>query len=100
MSRITIPEMEATGHIPEPGFSKLMLLAESATMRLSVGHRKNDLTDMVTTKKGASVYLVYNAELKVIPAFGELDFTPITKSGDSYSPHLLSIKSLIKNHDV
>lgn len=49
---------------------------------------------MVTTKKGASIYLVYHAELKAIPAFGELDFTPITKSGDSYSPHLLSIKSL------
>ena len=28
---------------------------------------------MVTTKKGASVYLVYNAELKAIPAFGKLD---------------------------
>lgn len=41
--------MEATGHIPEPGFSKLMLLAESATMRLSVGHRKNDLTDDIGT---------------------------------------------------
>ena len=100
MSRITIPEMEATGHTPESAFSQIMLLAESATKSLSVGHRKNDLTDMVTTKKGASVYLVYNAELKVIPAFGELDFTPITKSGDSYSLHLLSIKSLIKNHDV
>ena len=56
---------------------------------------------MVTTKKGTSVYLVYNAELKVIPAFAELDFTSITKSGDSYSPHLLSIKSLIKeSNDV
>ena len=56
---------------------------------------------MVTTKKGASVYLVYNAELKVIPAFGKLDVTPITMSGDSYSPHLLSIKSLIiENNDV
>ena len=93
--------MEATGHTPESAFSQIMLLAESATMRLSVGHRKNDLTDMVTTKKGASVYLVYNAELKVIPAFAELDFTLITKSGDSYSPHLLSIKSLIKeSNDV
>lgn len=51
---------------------------------------------MVTTKKGASVYQVYHAALNAIPAFGELDFTPIAKSGDSYSPHLLSIKSLIK----
>jgi len=56
----------------------------------------NEMTDMVTTKKGASIYLVYNAELNVIPALGELDFSPITKSGDSYSPHLLPIKSLIK----
>lgn len=61
----------------------------------------NEMTDMVTTKKGASIYLVYNAELNVIPALGELDFSPITKSGDSYSPHLLPIKNLIKeNFDV
>lgn len=59
----------------------------------------NEMTDMVTTKKGASIYLVYNAELNTIPAFGELDFTPIAKSGDSYSPHLLSIKSLIKENN-
>ena len=56
----------------------------------------NEMTDMVTTKKDSSVYLVYNARLDIVPAFGELDFTPITKSGDSYSPHLLSIRSLIK----
>ena len=58
----------------------------------------NEMTDMVTTKKDADIYLVYNAELNVIPAFGELDFTPISKSGDSYSPHLLSIKNLIKEN--
>ena len=56
----------------------------------------NKMTDMVTTKKDSSVYLVYNARLDIVPAFGELDFTPIAKSGDSYSPHLLSIRSLIK----
>jgi hypothetical protein len=60
----------------------------------------NEMTDMVTTKKGASIYLVYNAELNVIPAFGELDFSPITKSGDSYSPHLLPIKILIKEKNI
>ena len=59
----------------------------------------NEITDMVVTKKGASIYLVYNAELDVRPAFGELDFSPITKSGDSYSPHLLPIKNLIKRKD-
>ena len=56
----------------------------------------NEMTDMVTTKKDSSVYLVYNARLDIVPAFGELDLTPIAKSGDSYSPHLLSIRSLIK----
>ncbi|MDY5737990.1 MAG: restriction endonuclease [Candidatus Onthomorpha sp.] len=56
----------------------------------------NEMTDMVTTKKDSSVYLVYNARLDIVPAFGELDFTPIAKSGDSYSPHLLSIRRLIK----
>lgn len=49
MYRITIPEMEATDHTPESAFSQIMLLAESATKRLSVGHRKNDLTDAVGT---------------------------------------------------
>jgi len=58
----------------------------------------NEMTDMVTTKKGASIYLVYHAELNVFPALGELDFTPIAKSGDSYSPHLLPINSLIKGN--
>lgn len=45
MARVSIPEMEATGHTPETAFQQIMLLAESATERLSVGHRKNDLTD-------------------------------------------------------
>lgn len=49
MYRITIPEMEATDHTPESAFSQIMLLAESATKRLSVGHRKNDRTDAVGT---------------------------------------------------
>lgn len=49
MSRITIPEMEATGNTPESAFSQIILLAESATKRLFVEHRKNDLTDAVGT---------------------------------------------------
>ncbi len=56
----------------------------------------NELADMVVTKKDASIYLVYIVDLKVTPAFGTLDFTPITKSGESYSPHLLPIKQLQK----
>ena len=49
MARVSIPEMEAAGHTPETVFSQIMLLAESATERLSVGHRKNDLTDATGT---------------------------------------------------
>ncbi len=49
MSRITIPEMEETGNTPETAFMQIMLLTESATKRLSVGHRKNDLTDAIGT---------------------------------------------------
>ena len=49
MSRITIPEMEETGNTPETVFMQIMLLTESATKRLSVGHRKNDLTDAIGT---------------------------------------------------
>ena len=49
MAKVSIPEMEATGHTPETAFSQIMLLAESATKRLSVGHRKNDLTDAIGT---------------------------------------------------
>ncbi len=60
----------------------------------------NELSDMVVTKKGASIYLVYMVDLKVIPVFGTLDFTPITKSGDSYSPHLLPIDCLLKGGSI
>ena len=49
MVKVSIPEMEAAGHTPETAFSQIMLLAESATKRLSVGHRKNDLTDAIGT---------------------------------------------------
>ena len=58
------------------------------------------MTDMVTTKKGAAIYLVYKAKLDAAPALGELDFAPITKSGDSYSPHLLPVKSLMRETTV
>lgn len=49
MVKVSIPEMEETGNTPETAFSQIMLLAESATKSLSVGHRKNDLTDAIGT---------------------------------------------------
>ena len=49
MAKVSIPEMDATGHTPESTFAQIMLLAESATKSLSDGHRKNDLTDAIGT---------------------------------------------------
>jgi len=49
MVKVSITEMEETGNTPETAFSQIMLLAESATKSLSVGHRKNDLTDAIGT---------------------------------------------------
>ena len=49
MAKVSIPEMEATGHTPESTFAQIMLLAESATKSLSDGHRNNDLTDAIGT---------------------------------------------------
>ncbi len=51
--------------------------------------------DMATTKKDAEMYLVYDVELSPQPVFGKLDFTPIIRDGDSYSPHLINISTLI-----
>lgn len=55
---------------------------------------KDKITDMVVTKKDASLYLVYTVTVDTIPVFEHLDFTFITKSGDSYSPHLVPINQL------
>ena len=41
--------MEETGNTPETVFSQIILFAESATKSLSIGHRKNDLTDAIGT---------------------------------------------------
>ena len=49
MVKVSRPEMEEIGNTPEATFSQIMLLVESATKRLSVGHRKNDLTDAIGT---------------------------------------------------
>jgi len=49
MVKVSIPEMEETGNTPETAFLQIMLIAESATKSLSVGHRKNDITDAIGT---------------------------------------------------
>lgn len=54
--------------------------------------------EMVVTKQGEDLYLVYDVDLtegQPPLELGELDLKPITKGGDSYSPHLLPLSSLL-----
>jgi len=53
---------------------------------------------MVVTKQGEDLYLVYDVDLTEGQPpldLGELDLKPITKGGDSYSPHLLPLSRLL-----
>lgn len=58
----------------------------------------DEMTDIVTTKNGASTYLVYNTVLNDDSAYSNLYLTPITKSDDSDLPHLLPIRILQKEN--
>lgn len=51
---------------------------------------------MVVTKKGEELYLVYKVDLRLKFYLGDIDLSPVTKSGSSYSPHLLPLEKLIK----
>lgn len=55
--------------------------------------------NMVVTKKGEDLYLVYQVDLRLQFYLGELDLSPVTKSGDSYSPQLLPLSKLIKTEE-
>ena len=59
----------------------------------------NSAPDMVVTKKGEALYLVYQVDLRLQFYLGELDLSPVTKSGDSYSPQLLPLSKLIKTEE-
>ena len=52
--------------------------------------------EMVVTKKDEDLYLVYEVDLRLRFYLGELDLSPITKSGDSYSPQLVPLAKLLK----
>lgn len=55
----------------------------------------NSQIDMVTTKMGEDLYLVYNVNTDVIVDVGEINLDPITQDPKkSYSPHLISIINL------
>ena len=51
--------------------------------------------EMVVTKKGEGLYLVYQVNTGVRFHVGDLDLSAVTKGGDSYSPQLLPLSSLI-----
>ncbi|WP_281641655.1 LlaJI family restriction endonuclease [Hoylesella loescheii] len=54
--------------------------------------------EMVVTKQGEDLYLVYDVDLTEGQPpldLGELNLKPITKGGDSYSPHLLPLSRLL-----
>ncbi len=57
---------------------------------------KAEIEEMLVTKKDAELYLVYDVNTSITLILGDLDFTAITSSGDSYSPHLLPIEQLQK----
>lgn len=52
--------------------------------------------DMVKTKQGESLYLVYQVDLRLKFYLGEIDLTAVTKGGDSYSPQLLPVEKLLQ----
>ena len=55
-----------------------------------------DVCEMVQTKKDEDLYLVYQVDPKIRFHVGELDLTPVAKGGDSYSPQLMPLDTLIK----
>lgn len=55
-----------------------------------------DVCEMVQTKKDEDLYLVYQVDPKIRFYVGELDLTPVAKGGDSYSPQLMPLDTLIK----
>ena len=60
----------------------------------------DQIGDMVTTKQGESLYLVYQLDLRLKFHIGEIDLTAVTKGGDSYSPQLLPVSRLLKKEEV
>ena len=54
---------------------------------------------MVVTKKGESLYLVYQIEPNLRFFLGELDFTEATKGGEGYNPQLLPLAKILKKEE-
>ncbi|MBR6893926.1 MAG: LlaJI family restriction endonuclease [Bacteroidaceae bacterium] len=51
---------------------------------------------MVVTKKGESLYLVYQIDTRLRFYLGELDFSGVIKGGEGYNPQLLPLNKLLK----
>ena len=56
---------------------------------------KSKVEPMVMTKQEEDLYLVYQVDLSVKLYVGELDFSAVTKGGDSYSPKLMPLKNIL-----
>jgi hypothetical protein len=52
--------------------------------------------DMVVTKKGENLYLVYQVDVNTPADLGELDLSEVKKGGEGYMPHLLPLYKLKK----
>lgn len=50
--------------------------------------------EMVVTKKGESLYLVYFVDARETVSLGELDLSEVKKEGEGYMPHLLPLSKL------
>lgn len=56
--------------------------------------------DMVVTKKGEALYLVYQIDTRLRFYLGELDFSDVIKGGEGYNPQLLPMNRLQKRDNV
>lgn len=52
--------------------------------------------DMVVTKKGENLYLVYQIDVNTPVDLGEIDLSEVKKGGEGYMPHLLPLSKLKK----
>ena len=57
---------------------------------------RDQVKEMVVTKKDEALYLVYDVNLDYHWEVGELDFSEVIKGGEGYNPQLLPLEKLIK----
>ena len=55
---------------------------------------------MVVTKKGESLYLVYQIDTRLRFYLGELDFSGVIKGGEGYNPQLIPLSKIQREDGV